>query len=78
MEVIRCLIEENKVNSHAKTNNGLNVLHLASQKNMVSPFLYFKDRISLDEVDDMNSTPLHWAAYMNSEEVVSYILSVAS
>jgi palmitoyltransferase ZDHHC13/17 len=61
----------------AKTSNGLNALHLASQKNMVLPFLYFKDRISLADVDNMNSTPLHWAAYMNSEEVVAYILSVS-
>lgn len=45
---------------------------------MVSPFLYFRNRISLDDVDDMNSTPLHWAAYMNSEEVLSFILSVTS
>jgi len=77
MEVIKYLVEHHKVNILAKTNNGLNSLHLASQKNMVSPFLYFYQRISLDDVDDMDSTPLHWAAYMNSEEVVSFILSVS-
>jgi palmitoyltransferase len=42
---------------------------------MIMPFLYLRERIGLGEVDDMKSTPLHWAAYMNSEEVVSYILS---
>jgi ankyrin repeat protein len=45
---------------------------------MVSPFIYFKDRVSLDDVDDMNSTPLHWAAYMNCEEVTSFILATSS
>lgn len=78
MDVIRYFVEDHRVNEFAKTNNGLNALHLASQKNMVSPFLYFRGRISLEEVDDMNSTPLHWAAYMNSEEVVFYILSTIS
>jgi hypothetical protein len=47
MEVIKYFVEEHKVNELAKTSNGLNALHLASQKNMVLPFLYFKDRISL-------------------------------
>jgi ankyrin repeat protein len=78
MDVIKYLVEEHRVNEYFKTSNGLNALHLASQKNMVSPFLYFRGRISLEDVDDMNSTPLHWAAYMNSEEVVSYILSTSS
>ncbi|CAM6005941.1 unnamed protein product [Sphagnum balticum] len=32
-------------------------------------------RISLDEEDKLHSTALHWAAYMNSEQVTAYILS---
>ena len=42
---------------------------------MVMPFLYFRGRINLDDVDDLDSTPLHWAAYMNCENVVAYIIS---
>lgn len=42
---------------------------------MVMPFIYFRGKINLEIVDDLESTPLHWAAYMNSEEVVAYLLS---
>jgi palmitoyltransferase len=42
---------------------------------MVLPFIYFKQTIGINEVDENNSTALHWASYMCSEEVVSYLLS---
>lgn len=58
-----------------KTGTGLNPLHIAAQKNIVMPFIYFRGKLNLFELDELNSTPLHWAAYTNSEEVVSYILS---
>lgn len=75
IDIIRYLVEEFHVNEKIVTNTGLNPLHLAAQKNMVMPFLYFRGRINLDDVDDLDSTALHWAAYMNSENVVAYILS---
>jgi len=28
--------------------------------------LYFKDKISLNSLDNGKNTPLHWAAYSNS------------
>lgn len=68
-------MEEHHVNERLVTKSGLNVLHLAAQKNMIGPFLYFRGRVSLEEEDNLKSTPLHWAAYMNSEQVVAYILS---
>ena len=74
MEVIKYLIEK-EADASMKTNTGLNALHLAAQKNIVMPFLFFKNTIDLFELDDLKSTPLHWAAYTNSEEVVSYILA---
>ena len=74
MEVIKYLIEK-EADASLKTNTGLNALHLAAQKNIVMPFLFFKNTIDLYELDDLKSTPLHWAAYTNSEEVVSYILA---
>ena len=75
LNIIKYLIEEHQVNEKLVTKSGLNVLHLAAQKNVIAPFLYFRERISLEEKDNLNSTPLHWAAYMNSEHVVAYILS---
>lgn len=75
LHIIRFLIEEHQVNEKIVTKSGLNALHLAAQKNVIAPFLYFRERISLEEKDNLNSTPLHWAAYMNSENVVAYILS---
>jgi ankyrin repeat protein len=75
LNIIKFLIEEHQVNEKILTNSGLNVLHLAAQKNVIAPFLYFRERIGLEEKDSLNSSALHWAAYMNSEDVVAYILS---
>lgn len=57
-----------------KTKSGLNMLHLAAQNNKVKPFIYYNEKISINTRDLKLSTPLHWASYMNSEHVVSYIL----
>ena len=75
IDIIRYLVEEHRVNQNATTNNGLNALHLAAQRNMILPFLYFKD-IDVNLPDKIKTTPLHWAAYMNSEQVVGYLLSL--
>jgi len=53
----------------AETNTGLNVFHLAAQNDQVNTFLYFKDKIELNCIDSNKNTPLHWAAYTNSEAV---------
>jgi hypothetical protein len=77
LDIIRYLVEEHGVNDQLVTKTGLNPLHLAAQKNMVLPFLYFRDRIDLNAGDTLRSSPLHWAAYMNSEQAVAYMLSEA-
>jgi ankyrin repeat protein len=55
---------------------GLNVLHMAAQGNQPSSLVYFKEKYSLDihSVDDMGSTPLHWACYTGSENSVLFLL----
>lgn len=63
---MRYFIEEYGVNDHLTNSTGLNPLHLAAQKNSVLTLLYFRNRIDLNSVDSHKSTPLHWAAYMNS------------
>jgi ankyrin repeat protein len=75
MDIIKYLMEDYAVNEKLCTKTGLNPLHLAAQKNMVLPFIYFKYRIGVNESDSNSSTALHWASYMNSEEVVAYLLT---
>lgn len=53
----------------------MNAFHLAAQNDKVNIFLYFIDKISLSSLDNNKSTPLHWAAYSNSETVTEYILA---
>ena len=45
----------------------LNALHMAAQNNKVSTFIYFKDKIDINSLDQKGNTPLHWAAYSGSE-----------
>jgi hypothetical protein len=75
LDIVRFLVEEYHVNTSLTTNTGLNPLHVAAQRNMVLPLLYFKDLININSVDTLQSTPLHWAAYMNSEAVVAFLLT---
>lgn len=65
-------------NIYAETKTGLNAFHLAAQNDKVNIFLFFKDKISLSSLDNSKSTPLHWAAFSNSEIVTEYILAAGS
>lgn len=75
MDIIKYLVEDYRVNDMLTTKTGLNPLHLAAQKNVVLPFIYFRGRIDINESDSNQSTALHWASYMNSEDVVGYLLA---
>lgn len=66
IDIVRYLVEDNEVNYQLTTNTGLNPLHLAAQKNNILPFIYFKKQIDINEVDKEDSTPLHWASYLNN------------
>lgn len=66
LDIIRYLVEEHRADFTIRTNTGLNPLHLSAQKNIIMPFLYFRSKIDLYELDDLRSTALHWAAYTNS------------
>lgn len=66
LDIIKYLVEDHQVNTQLTTNTGLNPLHLAAQKNALLPLLYFREHIDINSTDKLKSTPLHWAAYMNS------------
>lgn len=74
LDVIKYLVQQG-VNYQLTTKTGLNPLHVAAQRNMVLPLIYFKNMIDLNSKDEVNSTPLHWASYTNSESVVAFLLA---
>ena len=75
-DMISSLIDEG-AEVEAINNEGLNVLHLASQNNQPLSLVLFKEKYSMNllSVDDVGSTPLHWAAYTGSKEALVYLLS---
>lgn len=48
IDIIRYFVEEIQVNERLTTNSGVNPLHLAAQKNVLLPFLYFRSRIDIN------------------------------
>ena len=76
IEIINKLID-NGAQVEVVNKRGLNVLHMSAQGNQPSSLLYFKEKFSFDiqSVDDMGSTPLHWACYTGSENAVIFLLS---
>lgn len=57
------------------TTSGQNVLHLAAQGGMVESFIFFQSLLDINCKDSKLSTPLHWAAYMNSESIITFLLA---
>lgn len=58
-------------------NKNLSVIHLAAQGNQPNSLCYFKEewKMSVEEKDSLDSSPLNWACYSGSETVVKYLLS---
>ncbi len=76
IEIISKLID-NGAELEVVNNRGLNVLHMAAQGNQPGALIYFKEKCSMNiqSVDDLGSTPLHWACYTGSETSVLFLLS---
>jgi len=76
IDIIDKLIENN-ADIEVMNNRGINVIHMACQGNKPSALVYFKDKfgMNIQSVDDLWSTPLHWACYNGSEETIIYLLS---
>jgi ankyrin repeat protein len=75
-ELISLLIDEG-AEVEVINNEGLNVLHMAAQGNQPLSLVFFKEKykMNLMSVDEVGSTPLHWAAYTGSKEAFIYLLS---
>ena len=76
IDMINKLIE-NGAEVETTNTRGLNVLHMASQGNQPSSLVYFKDKyfLNVQSIDELGSTPLHWACYTGSETSVMFVLS---
>ena len=75
------LLVENGAEITAKTKRGLNVIHYAAQGNRANSLMYFyrnysDKNLDFKEPDEGGSTPLHWASYSSSVEVLLYILNL--
>ena len=61
------------------TGRKLNVIHYAAQGNkpnsLVYYYLFHKNEIDLEKVDNGGSTPLHWASFSSSVELSMYLLN---
>ena len=76
MQIIKELINLGS-NISLKNKKGLNVLHLASQGNQVNVLAYFIEKYKIDpmSLDEVYSTPLHWACYFGCENCADFLLS---
>jgi palmitoyltransferase len=76
IEIIKKLIK-NGADLEIANSRGLNVLHMAAQGNQPNSLVYFFKKYSLNihSVDDLGSTPLHWACYTGSENSVQFLLN---
>lgn len=75
LELIRVL-EDLKANQKAETQAGLTVLHMAAQSDAVDSFIHYRNVIDINTKDSKGMTPLHWAAYMCSERIAAFLLSL--
>ena len=76
IDIIELLIQ-NGADFLVKSPKGLNVLHLAAQGDRPDSLIYFKEKYKLDicERDLNGSTPLHWASFVGSDNILNFLLS---
>ena len=88
VKIIKLLIE-NGANIYAETKRHLNIFHYSAQGNKPTSLMYFylykyifgkpKDEKIIELIkaqDSGGSTPLHWAAYSNAEDVLLYLINL--
>lgn len=76
IKIIKLLIQ-NGADILIKTNNGFNVLHLATIGNKITPFFYFieKYKININSKDIKDNTSLHLSAFFNSKKIFNYLIT---
>jgi len=73
--MIRLLIA-NGASIYAKNPAGMSVMHLAAQGNQAYSLAFFKSKyLDINEKDNSNSTPLHWAMINLSSNAIEYLLA---
>ena len=78
LDAIRLLVQFN-ANIYATTPLGLDVIHLCAQGNNTEIFVFFYElRCSIQNTDNKGGTPLHWAAYMGSFNMLSLLLALGA
>ena len=88
VKIIKLLIE-NGADIFTKTKRELNIFHYSAQGNRPTSLMYFylkyyffakpKDQKIIDLIkakDSGGSTPLHWAAYSNAEDILLYLINL--
>lgn len=77
-QLITLICDEMRADINLRNVYGAHVLHIAAQGDQPTPLFYFVriKGMSLDDVDNRGSTPLHWACYSKSEFALSYILAM--
>ena len=86
IKIIKLLIE-NGANIYIRTNRGLNIIHYSAQGNKSTSLMFFylkyyvfaeKENLEIKNLikasDSGGSTPLHWAAYSNAEDILLYLI----
>ena len=68
---------DNGADPYSRTEEGLSLLHLATETDAIDIIFYFKEnyRIGINEVDNKGSTPLHQAVFEGSEISVSFLIA---
>jgi ankyrin repeat protein len=66
----------NGASINAKNPAGMTVMHLAAQGNQAYSLAYFKSKyLDINERDNSDSTPLHWAMINLSANAIDYLLA---
>lgn len=75
LEMVR-MLEDLHANVLATSKTGLNVLHMAAQADALDSAIHFRNAVDINGADDKGMTPLHWAAYLSSEDVAALLISL--
>lgn len=76
IRIIQYLIDKGG-NPFIKDNDGHNVIHIAAQGDKVNVIHYFIKNFNFDvnDRDTKDSSALHWAAYLNKEISLTYLIA---
>ena len=70
------LLVKNGANIYVKNKMGINLMHVAAQGDQAYSLTYFREKgISINSLDDEESTPIHWACFSGSHTASYYLQS---